>query len=230
MIHVDKDYDRAPGGPTSKTALEKRKTLLKEGSRHRFSDHVYGHDSVRGELRKVYRNKCAYCEGRTSHGSAPRVDHYRPKKKVKNEDGHPGYYWLAYEWSNLVHSCEKCNGIKSNHFPVQGKRVSEPGVDPDRWLADSETLLKEEPLLLNPELDRPEDHLVFLPNGSVMEKNGSPGGRRTIEVCGLEREDLRIERKRLVDEFDSAFGTSWTSSSPSSEKENTATARNSGKP
>ena len=51
------------------------------------------------------------------------VEHYRPKAGYRQdaEDplGRPGYYWLAYEWSNLLFCCQICNQrFKRNLFPL----------------------------------------------------------------------------------------------------------------
>ena len=56
--------------------------------------------------------RCAYCEGRNSAGEFGDAEHYRPKGEVtenRKPISHPGYYWLAYEWYNLLLSCKKCN-------------------------------------------------------------------------------------------------------------------------
>ena len=86
-------------------------------------------------LEHIFNNKCAYCE--TDLGAARQpgdADHYRPKglvnyktkpepewKKYKraraanysrhpaNELNHPGYFWLAYNWKNLLPACKDCN-------------------------------------------------------------------------------------------------------------------------
>jgi hypothetical protein len=47
----------------------------------------------------------------------------------EKEFEHPGYYWLAYEWTNLLPSCYDCNSFrrhgtmkagpgKNERFPV----------------------------------------------------------------------------------------------------------------
>jgi hypothetical protein len=48
---------------------------------------------------------------------------FRPKGGWVQNDGdaltQPGYYWLAYEWSNLLISCQLCNQeFKKNRFPL----------------------------------------------------------------------------------------------------------------
>ena len=58
----------------------------------------------------------------------------------------------------------------------------------------------EKPLLLNPEIDRPEDHFMFLPDGRM--KGITERGKKTIEICKLsdndKREDLILARKKEV--------------------------------
>ena len=154
-------------------------------------------------LHEVFRYKCAYCEGKFGAGHPWHVEHYRPKSEVtegrRKLDDHPGYFWLAYEWHNLLLSCGHCNTweertpkndlrtdpSKSNEFRLKGTRVKEPGVRRKSWLKE---LQDEQPLLLNPYFDKPEDHLVFLPNGYIY--GLSDRGRETVEVCNLNRIEL----------------------------------------
>ncbi|MBF0215327.1 MAG: TIGR02646 family protein [Magnetococcales bacterium] len=191
MIRVEKNSD-VPAGLTSANARSTRDRLLREGKNHRVSDHLYRHDSVLTALRELYYGKCAYCETKIEPGSSPRVDHYRP---------HAIYYWLAYEWSNLVLSCERCNRKKSDRFPVQGERVVQPQADFKAWSAGSVDFLAERALLLHPEWDEPAEHLTFHPDGTIRARAGSVRGEETIRVCGLDREELTIERKKVVDRF-----------------------------
>ena len=73
-------------------------------------------------LKYVFYNKCAYCET-TEVGYISDAEHFRPKGQVRNKSGivktfdvdgvseitHPGYFWLAYHWQNLLPSCNTCN-------------------------------------------------------------------------------------------------------------------------
>jgi hypothetical protein len=98
-------------------------------------------------LAHIFDGKCAYCEKKITGGFFGDAEHYRPKGKVTVKergqvqtvmhDGkpHPGYYWLAYDWRNLVPACELCNSSdgKMNQFPVANSYVFRPedGPDPD---------------------------------------------------------------------------------------------------
>jgi hypothetical protein len=58
-------------------------------------------------------------------------------------------------------------------------------------------LAAEQPLLLDPCADHPTEHLVFADNGYVTSR--SERGRVTIEVLGLNRDDLTSRRRQLVE-------------------------------
>lgn len=166
MIKVDKNYAIIPD-KLGAQAQKKREQLLAERSNHQAAGHYYADSSVKEQLRLIYHDKCGYCESAKSPAFSWRVDHFRPQKGRDKAECHLGYYWLTYEWSNLILSCERCNNAKSNHFPIQGDRITTPQANYLEWRADSKSLLNEKPLLLNPELDHPENHLIFFPDGSI---------------------------------------------------------------
>ena len=55
------------------------------------------------------------------------IDHFRPlhvergASNTQHVEHH--YSWLAYEWGNLYLACQNCNRLKSNKFPVRGRRA-----------------------------------------------------------------------------------------------------------
>lgn len=60
-----------------------------------------------------------------------RVEHFRPKGGWRQSPGQPieqpGYYWLAYEWSNLFLACGPCNSRhKRNLFPLTDQAYELP--------------------------------------------------------------------------------------------------------
>jgi hypothetical protein len=135
------------------------------------------------------------------------VEHYRPKGGYRAEEGQPlsqpGYYWLAADWMNLLPSCTRCNSGethdhadrprvvsgKANWFPLanEKKRATKPGDE------NAET-----PLLLHPYRDDPHDHLKFAGEGVVRARNGDLRGQTTIDVIGLNRQDLVDARNDLL--------------------------------
>jgi len=154
-------------------------------------------------LRSAFHNKCGYCEGPVRAVSYGDADHYRPKKRVTTKvdgsaeevtcDGggkHPGYYWLAYDWENLVPACERCNraNAKMNQFPVAKRHSCTP-------LLDTPALNElEGPLLLNPHYESSGGTLVFGELGTVSPVNGNERGTATVQTCRLDREELETER------------------------------------
>ena len=173
---------------------------------------VYKHDGP------PFHGKCAYCEGRIASTQPGDIEHYRPKGRVTHEDRslvmvdsnggekfpHPGYYWLAYEWANLLYACSDCNRInkqkpggdpvgKGARFPVDGKHANEPGGE-----------VNERPLLLNPLVDEPDEHFSIDETGIIKEK--SKRGRVTIRLLGLNiRESLIKDRKKAIEDTDNAL-------------------------
>lgn len=161
-----------------------------------FQSSIYAHGSVKELLRSSQRRKCAFCESCFDHTGYGDVEHFRPKagyrQHAADELKQPGYYWLAYEWTNLYYSCQLCNQqFKRNHFPLKdGRRRARSHVH---------DLTREEPLLIDPAGQDPRKHIGFRQEYAFA-INGSPAGERTIELLGLNREEIvEVRRKRLAD-------------------------------
>jgi uncharacterized protein (TIGR02646 family) len=153
----------------------------------------------------AFHGKCGYCECPVKDFQHGDVEHFRPKAQVTNEKDetidHPGYHWLAYDWQNLLISCQKCNQIskrgtqkvgKGCRFPVLGIHTENP-----------ETIEQEKPLLINPTSalseDRPSKHLVINSDGSL--QGLTDRGKMCIQVFGLNlRDQLVAQRKRAYRE------------------------------
>jgi len=154
----------------------------------------FQHISVKSKLSEIYYGKCAYSEEKLD----PIINHYRPKSL---------YPWLQYEWSNLHLCCHKCNMASNVRFPIKGSPIKEPPSDKMQWRADSRTLLEEKPLLLNPEVDTPENHLHFDPKGIIYGRTDR--GHETIQVYNLNRKELISRRKKKVMDFLKKFESSF---------------------
>lgn len=159
-----------------------------------FDPAVYGSRAVKGALMTAQHDKCAYCESRVTTTSFGDVEHFRPKGGVRQAEGspleQPGYYWLAYEWSNLLVACEKCNrALKKCIFPLSNpaRRARSP----------EEPLAEEDALLIDPSSCDPELHITF--DREVPKPlDGSLRGAKTIEVLGLDHERLNEPRRNLL--------------------------------
>ena len=101
---------------------------------------------VRGALLAFQGSLCLYCGSwlkldADEDGSSSQTDHFRPHKA--DGENHQGYLWLAYDWHNLFLSCDRCNNLKSNHFPLMDDGVRKTALD-------REPLSDEKPLFVYP--------------------------------------------------------------------------------
>lgn len=192
-------------------ASTKNKNLISDAIyRDSYQDIDEMRSRVEDQLAITYLNKCAYCE-RLEKAD---IEHYRPKKSVTGEP-HDGYYWLCYEWTNLLPSCVKCNrdGAKNTHFPILGKRQLAPlfllnrAIDLNCNKASEKPLIDEIPYLLHPEIDNPDFFFKFELDSSgegirLVGIDADGRGVKTIEICKLNRQELRLHRQReVIDPF-----------------------------
>jgi predicted ATPase len=87
-------------------------------------------------------------------------------------------------------SCQSCTRMKAARFPVLGRRA--------RLGATGVELAAEEPLLLDPCLDHPQEHLIFMEDGMCV--GTSKRGQVTVEVIGLNRIPLVQARREVWQE------------------------------
>ena len=166
-------------------------TVFRRGKKHfTFKDSIYAHDDVKATLRQAQHDKCAFCESKITHIGYGDIEHFRPKGAVRQRETdplqYPGYYWLAYEWNNLFLSCQLCNQrFKGNCFPLHNPK--------HRVRSHRGNLSKESPLLIDP-TGLPESYLTFVREVTIS-KNKSAIGIATIEVLGLNRDEL-LNRRR----------------------------------
>ena len=206
MISIKKDFDNIPPRLASDNCRQQLLLALAEKNKHLFKGYYY-RDGCRPLLEVSYYHKCGLCETKVGAATVGRVDHYRPKKRVHGLVMHKGYYWLGYEWSNLIFICDRCNNKKFDHFPIEDEshRLSSPPVlgngdiDFFSFVLDTAILQNERALILHPELDTPEKHFIFLPNGEI--KGITNNGKTTIEKCGLNRQELTLARKKKIDKI-----------------------------
>ncbi|MGB4486839.1 MAG: retron system putative HNH endonuclease [Pseudomonas veronii] len=124
----------------------------------------YRHKDIKAPLVESSYGKCAFCECIPSEGGNVEVEHYKPKSL---------YPELTFEWMNLLPSCHRCNGDKSDH---------DTGIEP----------------IINPYEDDPSEIFYY----SGLNIKGVPGdffevAERTIEVCGLNSLRLWEPRSKI---------------------------------
>jgi len=177
--------------------------LFKKRERFKWETQHYS-VPIKEELKTLYSNKCAFCEVKLTDFDADNkftVEHFRPKEF---------YYWLAYEWSNLLPTCPKCNRLKNDEFPIinDEKRIkSHPEfngkLDKTKCKITASELVDEEAYIINPEIDNPDLFLDFKieNNKKGIEIYGidvKNRGEKTIDVCNLNRVDLLKDRQEFV--------------------------------
>jgi len=232
MRHLDKkDFGNAPLQLLTKICIEHIEDAIINKDGKKYKNYNYRHIEVLNKLRAISLNKitindneiakCFYCETKVEQGVTLQVEHFRPKDEVdkidNNNNKHDGYYWLGYEWTNLLLSCPLCNqqGAKGNRFPVAWTRANEINpikinsanekyINRTYLLADKYPLIDEIPLLLNPEIDIPENFLTFDFN-DLAKLNQIPEqynkGFITIEILKLNRPKLKKDRQNILNKF-----------------------------
>jgi hypothetical protein len=110
---------------------------------------------------------------------------------------HPGYYWLAYDWNNLLASCADCNRPsrqktktakrigKWDQFPVRGTHAANPGEEHT-----------EQPLLINPTNQDPAVHMSVDNTGVFVGKTDE--GNTCIDIFGLNDRDALVDSRRRM--------------------------------
>jgi uncharacterized protein (TIGR02646 family) len=155
-----------------------------------FDRAIYGDPLVKQALREMQHNKCCFCEACVPHISSGDVEHYRPKAGFRQEQEgeleRPGYYWLAYDWENLLFCCEICNRRhKRDLFPLADPR--------SRARSHHGAIAQESPLFVNPAAEDPAQSISF--NEEVpLPVAGSARDAATIRAIGLDRPALNERR------------------------------------
>lgn len=225
MRYVPKDCQKAPAclekkGGNGKTETERAIEYYSRWEKAKkekkaFAFKAYKRPEVKRALKKMFNNKCAYCEAELPT-QTPDIEHWRPKGGVYNEKKKklitPGYYWLAANWDNLLPSCSDCNRSRYHEYEKENKKIKHGkenlfplGKGSKRARNPKDKISLEKPLLLNPCTDHPEEYIdiseeegyIFCARTDIipdkMEK-----AQRSIEVYGLNRPDLAQSRRMLL--------------------------------
>lgn len=161
-----------------------------------FDRNIYANTNLKEQLRIDQNGKCAFCEKNIisiSHGD---VEHFRPKGgyRQNNTDNlnKPGYYWLAYNWNNLLLVCQICNQRhKKNFFPIRNPER--------RALNHHYNITLEKPFFINPYFENPRQ-LIGFRKEVAFGKDRKNRGKKTIETIGLNRSSKKAAYKDLLEE------------------------------
>jgi len=161
-----------------------------------FIRSIYAHKSVKDALLQAQHKKCCYCESKFRNASSGAVEHFRPKGAVKQGSRevmlYPGYYWLAYNWNNLLVSCEICNSsYKGSLFPLADEKA--------RARNHHDDIKTETPIFIDPAAEDPRHHIRF--RGAEVE-HLTARGLRTIKGLGLRRDELEDARAEVLERLE----------------------------
>lgn len=154
---------------------------------------IYGANSVRNSLIKGQHNKCCYSEAKFNRESIT-VEHYRPKGAIgtsgTSEKQYPGYYWLAYEWTNLLLCKAAINSTKRDYFPLL--------IERDRARNHHDNIGLERPVIIDPASEDPRDHIRFHNEEPI---GLTERGKRTVALL-LRHPELDEDRRERFQRLD----------------------------
>jgi len=203
MVRISKAKKDIPAilRTTGAAEIETLKSMsAAELEKYTFKSALYGGKTVKDKLKKLQHDKCCFCEAKVSHVSHGDVEHYRPKagwmQQEKDKLAKPGYYWMAYDFSNLFLSCQICNQkFKKNYFPLAD--ITKRATDHTKLIS------KEKPLIIDPGKDDPSKFLTFHKE-VIVPVNNDLKGVETIKRTGLNRKEItrdRFEYFELLEEL-----------------------------
>ncbi|MEG1401002.1 hypothetical protein [Bacteroides sp.] len=194
MKYIDKTGIPIPTVLTTEGVAETTKNeaayIANPNCEFTFKSRIYGHKDVKDALKIIQKDTCCFCESKVTPVGYGDIEHFRPKgafQRAKGESLHkPGYFWLAYDWSNLLFACQVCNSsYKKNLFPLVDETKRAHG--------HAFSISHEEPIIINPSMEEPSLHIDFyqeIPYGKT------PRGKETIQLIGLDR-DQGLNENRL---------------------------------
>lgn len=203
MINVDRGPEPAVLAGVRLKGLEDLRKL----GRPPVSKEIKGYRVVSDDLWRAQHFKCCYCEQKLT-SSYNDVEHYRPKARANRRPGSGeihGYWWVAFNWDNLLFACPNCNRTEKNDlFPLRAGCVP--------LFPEQATPGGEHPLLIDPAGKlNPAEHIQFVPatlrpgtgvhHWWARPRLGSLYGSWTIRVCGLNHSDLLELRDDHVENF-----------------------------
>jgi uncharacterized protein (TIGR02646 family) len=200
MIRVRRPAAVPPtlSGPRARRARQDLAGIVRSGRRPRSDEFkpLWGEREVRDALSGMQHKKCCYCERHREVTRESDIEHFRPKAEV-TDCVDAGYWWLAFEWTNLLFSCRYCNQEhKKNHFPLMDEAA--------RARRPRDRIGRERPYLIDPSREDPSEFIGFDwvgGDGLLVRPYGRDAlgrGSRTIDMLGLDRLELNMERAELL--------------------------------
>lgn len=175
--------------------LNKNKNIDEHYSLIEKNKHLWRDQDLIDWLLSLSNEKCWYTETIFCGAGYPEVEHFRPKKEAKNEDGlviSNGYYWLSFNLTNYRLSKPMPNRKKGSYFPV---------LDESRRAMSHESCHRDErPLFLDPLVQSDCLLLGFNDNGKGVPENGCTSLQKkrvnlTVKHFGINHSFLNRRRK-----------------------------------
>lgn len=149
-----------------------------------------GHNTFKNNLRRHLRVEqkmcCAYCRMPIlfDHKSSRHIEHIIPKDLNTK---------FMFEPRNLVIACSQCNSTKTNK-EVYRNNAGSISKDLNVYPSNSNGFI-----IFHPIYDKFDDFFMIEDNMLILPKNKR--AKKTIEVCGLDRVELIIERYQYCSFF-----------------------------
>jgi len=196
MIYIDKGHSQVPNILLTDGVTEAQNLRDAYDNDNAYFEGKRSSDVFKNSLINIQNHKCCFCESRVTHISDGDVEHFRPKAAWLHElDGlkKPGYFFLAYDWGNLLLSCQACNQrAKGNQFPILNSIIR-------TTITSTYDYSLENAIFINPAYEDPEISITFF---EEIPKGNNYRGRKTIEYLELDRLSLNEARKeKLKDLF-----------------------------
>jgi hypothetical protein len=170
-IDLDRILEHPDAAALVARGEEARQALLDEQDSARRMRLIAAQRSIWVEFRtifeQVYGTTCWYTESHNP-GTDNDVDHYRPKGRIFEAEGHGGYWWEALHWRNFRYSSHRANRLRgSSTNRTLGKGDHFPLLDESkRWRSPTEECY-EEPKILDPTKPADPPMLTFDQDGLV---------------------------------------------------------------
>lgn len=120
-------------------------------------------------LRQIQHEKCAFCESAIGAAIFGELQNFRPRSHFPDQ---------AYDWDNMLVTCQICNANKRDQFPTTADGT---------------------PLLVDPASEWPGDSIYFTRECVAMPL--TPKGEATIKTFALNRPELINARRIAVQQY-----------------------------
>lgn len=175
--------------------------------------------SIMAALGRLFRGKCAFCEGRKevqpylfrpAYNASPQT---QSGAAYDDEVGHLYYAWLSLAWENIFPICSDCRPYEEAYFPIIGERCPIPSdLQIDQYVQEGTGLWRDYPIRERARLLDPTDRRIYFhkhlePSISGWLKETSAEGRDTIEYFNLNSGGI-VDRRAAAysDRLSAIFG------------------------